>query len=730
MAITDDLNEGNDAARSLKQALQDIRDEATEAKFAFESMSGIIGKIAGQSKEFKDELKASGRSIKALSTTAQQLAKITKDDLEDKKQAIKLEKQALEARKRIAETQSQINVLNEKLVNATGEEEVRLKKVIEVMKDGVDQSEAIVRNFDKLNKTNERLAKETKFIDGLSKGLKTLPGLGPLLATPLENASKAYRSMRLKEGATKMDAMKEGAKGIADAFGPAFLLKSLLAVDKSTTQLAHSLQMSKGDAQLLKINFDNIALSSGKGYLNQRNLVEATSELVQVLGVANRMNDGLVENQAFLTKQMGLSAEEAGELAKYSTFTGKSAKQTNKEIANQVAQLQKETGIALKLTDVFKAVAKTNAGLQAAYGFNNELIAKQVVLTKALGLEVEQTAKMASQLLDFESSIAKELEAELLTGKDLNLEQARYLALQGKSTEAAAELAKQVGGTAELSRMNVLQQEALAEAMGMERNELIKSVQQREILDRLGKDSIADAAATEEGRQRLIELGGEQLLQQYEQESAAAKFQAAVVKIEEAFGNLMSGPFGNLVDGLANLLSSAAVLKTILYTIVGLSFARMIGSFATMIVQMFALSGAAAAWAASITLGIGLVAVVAGMAYLNSEMDAMQSRQKSKARNVNDFGMIGGSMNTNLDEGQLMLNTNAKDMVVMGGTKLFGNNNNESNERMIATLEKSNQIQEKILAKNTSPNITIESKNLVGYEQKQANDMNTYTTSV
>ena len=38
MAITDDLNEGNDAARNLKQALQDIRDEATEAKFAFEAI--------------------------------------------------------------------------------------------------------------------------------------------------------------------------------------------------------------------------------------------------------------------------------------------------------------------------------------------------------------------------------------------------------------------------------------------------------------------------------------------------------------------------------------------------------------------------------------------------------------------------------------------------------------------------------------------------------------------
>ena len=160
---------------------------------------------------------------------------------------------------------------------------------------------------------------------------------------------------------------------------------------------------------------------------------------------------------------------------------------------------------------------------------------------------------MASQLLDFESSIAKELEAELLTGKELNLEKARLLALQGKNTEAAAELAKQVGGTAELSRMNVLQQEALAEAMGMERNELIESVQKREVLARLGADSIEQLK--EQGR--LEELKGsalgDQLLKQYEQESAAAKFESAVIKIQEALGAMMEGPFGAFVDGMANV---------------------------------------------------------------------------------------------------------------------------------------------------------------------------------
>jgi hypothetical protein len=53
------------------------------------------------------------------------------------------------------------------------------------------------------------------------------------------------------------------------------------------------------------------------------------------------------------------------------------------------------------------------------------------------GINLEQAESMASKLLDFESSIEAELSAELLTGKNLNLEKARGLALEGKSVEAS-----------------------------------------------------------------------------------------------------------------------------------------------------------------------------------------------------------------------------------------------------------------------------------------------------
>lgn len=706
MSVLDDLNEGKNSAKSIEEALRRINDEAAAAGFSFASMADKMSAIAKNSNNFKSEINNAKKSFTDLTKSASDLAKVTKDDLKDKKAANAFEKKALAARKKVAEVTSKIRVLQDKIANATGEERINLIKAIETMEDGVQHSKSILRNFERIAKTNERLAKETQFIDRLAKGLNTIPGLGPLLAKPLQDASSAYRSMRLKEGSTKIQAMAEGAKGIADSFGPAFLLKSLISVDKSATLLAHNLQMSKREAEALKIRFDIIALDSGKAFLNQKNLVKATIELSNALGVANRINDDLVQNQAFLTNQLGLSADESAELNKNAIFLNKTDKQINLEIADQVANLQKETGIALKLNKVFQAVAKANAGLQAAYGFNNKLIAEQVVLTQKLGLTIEQSSKMASQLLDFESSIAKELEAELLTGRDLNLEQARLLALQGKSTEAAAELAKQVGGTAELSKMNVIQQEALAASMGMERNELIKSVQQREVLAKLGNQELEDALKTEEGRRKILEVGGEQLLQQYEQESAAAKFQAAVIKIEEAFGNMMAGPFGNFVDGLASALQSGTALKAIFGTLAAISLGRVIASIVSMAASLVTASAGAISLGSALTLGLGAVAIAAGigvaMAAAMSAQDSMAAKAKT---NANDFTFANGNLNKE-NKGGIQVNTAPEDVMIVGGSKLFGSNNNSKTEekfdKLIALFERGNKNTEMIAKKDTN----------------------------
>ena len=56
-------------------------------------------------------------------------------------------------------------------------------------------------------------------------------------------------------------------------------------------------------------------------------------------------------------------------------------------------------------------------------------LVQAAVQARALGLSLQDTAKISEGLLNFQDSITKEVEASVLIGRQLNLQKARELAL-------------------------------------------------------------------------------------------------------------------------------------------------------------------------------------------------------------------------------------------------------------------------------------------------------------
>ena len=717
MALGDNLKDSEEILNNINKA-------AVEFESTINAIQQALKNVSKEERDIADILQVSLDTNKKLKASAAALAELRKTDLTNKGKTAKLVKEELRFQGLQSKNKAIQAVLQDRIAEAGEEELKNLNISDELLKDINDSSEEIAKNFNEVSGATEKINKAAKGFDNMAEALGSLPGIGPPLSKAFKGAAQAARdaaaagngfAASLSAGALQLVSFK--------AIG-ALLVGSLFAADKRTTALAKNLQVSKDEAREINADFVEISQNSGKAFLNANNLAEATGELSSNLGVANRLSNDLLKNQVFLTKQLGLSADSASELAGLSVLQGKSADDTNEEIADQVAELQKETGIALKLNDVFNEVSTANAGLKAAFGFNTKLLAEQVVKVKQLGLNLSQSAKMANQLLDFESSISSELEAELLTGRDLNLERARSLALQGKSTEAAAELAKQVGGTAELSRMNVIQQEALAKAMGMERNELIESVQKREILAQLGANSIEQLK--EQGR--LEELRGtqlgEQLLAQYEQESAAAKFESAVVKIQEALGAMMEGPFGKFIDGLSSALASGTALKAILVAMGAISMGKLIASLASTLALNTANASAALTAAGAISFGVGLIAIIAAVAAAMSAMESNTQSSVSAMRNVNDARMQG-SMIQPMSQGSLV-QTNPQDSILIGTNIGSGGSTTQTdNSQMVAALEKSNRLQEELITATKKSSVTIKAQpgantwNYVTEQQRQ-----------
>ena len=188
---------------------------------------------------------------------------------------------------------------------------------------------------------------------------------------------------------------------------------------------------------------------------------------------------------------------------------------------------------------------------------------------------------------------------------------------------------------------------------------------------------------SEEGRKRIRTLGGESLLNQLEQQSAADKFQQALEKIQTAFGAIVEGPLGGLIDGMASLAGSAGAVYTALGLIGAVSLARAIGSLSTLAFTILPAAAAGAITTASaITFGLGLAAIVAGIAYMTAQSKKSQQELSTVDDMISPPGY--GDRIISTPKGQIALNN--QDTIV-AGTNLGQEPNNQETKRTNALLQ-------------------------------------------
>jgi hypothetical protein len=143
---------------------------------------------------------------------------------------------------------------------------------------------------------------------------------------------------------------------------------------------------------------------------------------------------------------------------------------------------------------------------------------------------------IAASLTDFQSSISNELEAELLTGKDLNLEKARELALNNDLEGVSKELFKNSSDIAEFGKMNRIQQESYAKALGMTKDQLAK----------MAYNKALEAGMTEKQASAAAGVNAEEMKRVAMQENfakALEKISGALAPILDIVGDVLSVPF-------------------------------------------------------------------------------------------------------------------------------------------------------------------------------------------
>ncbi len=380
-------------------------------------------------------------------------------------------------------------------------------------------------------------------------------------------ADKKKKEDSAKKRQESFDKMKHAA---ADVF-----LTQLMATDKETTAMARSLNMSKDEAIGIKQQFAVIAATSGDIAINSIRLGKANAGLNAQLGTGVQFSGDMLTTFSKLTEIVGISADAAGSLAFQGQMAGQSFREVEENVLGASYEMQRGVGIQLDMKGVLEATGKVTGQVRANLGATPELIAKAVTAAKLLGAELDTIVNAGKAQLDFESSIANEMEAELLTGKQLNLERMRSAALAGDQVTVAEELAKNVGTHGEFMKMNVLQQEALAKAMGMSTDSMADMLFKQETMGMNAKELRA------QGKGELADKL-EQLDTQDKIALAQEKFQAMVGDLATLIMPAVTA-FGSIVEFLSEskvamigLVGIMAVLATLS---VAASIANIMSSF-------------------------------------------------------------------------------------------------------------------------------------------------------
>lgn len=433
----------------------------------------------------------------------------------------------------------------------------------------------------------------TQFLDKLPGGkiLSKAFGLDTLAEKAKKSISDSFTTSLAQAangGKITFKSLSAGARtfgaAVKSSLGPLLLvfaaveaISAALEMDQEVTDMARGLALSKDEAQEIHGELIEIAENTKVVGANASAMGAAYQDLAKSMGVTKLASAEMAETQVYLNKQLGMSSESATAFQKMSMAGGKTAYQNLAVIQKGVESM---TGGLMNYKEVANDIATSSKAVQASYKGNIAALTKAVVTAKKFGMTLDDTKKAADSILDIESSLEKEMTANVLTGKNMNLNRARELSLMGDTAGAMDEMMKQAGGYDELMDMAPYKQKAVAEAMGMTTEEMIKAAEHQKNMQSIAEDvGVAlgkNGEYTQEQLDAAAAMGNEEakkLAMQNQVTSAQEKMAAMGDKLMVMFQK-MAEPIMEMLDPL---MSAVDFLFPAIKAALNFAFAPIIG---------------------------------------------------------------------------------------------------------------------------------------------------------
>jgi hypothetical protein len=598
------------AATNRQDVEKEIKDLASVAEVAFKNISTNIKDI------FTDALSSGEKVLSSLSKDMQRninsLAKDSNNLIVNQSRINKglitskdINKQLLDNENKLylleQQRASTIKAINDDILLSEEDKLALTEDINKEYSQSIDYNKILVDKLKEQAEQTKLIEKRTGLTAKALMGLKKIPFLGDIL-----NIDKGLENMRAKalETGNVFTLLGTGIKGAFEGIERAsvilalfsaakklydFIKGAMLNASKETAEFRRNMGLTAEEAEAVRQRTYDISRNS-KFYADTQGLIIINqSQIVKSLNEANNALEtqidftkdlgeegkAMLAQDAILRDNLQLDEETRANIYKSTLRTGKTQEQITKSSLANVAAVGLQKNIMLDNNKILSKAAKTTGELRSSFHGNIDEIAKGIAKLKLMGLTLEDTKKVAGGLLNFEESISAELEAELLTGKDLNLERARAYALNRDYVNLGKELIRQGLTSNELANMNFLQLEAQAAVFSMSGDELTDMVYKQEEFNALvsraasmGKSiqnaekkslqEIYDDLKKQQASEEQIKTAlGDRLYAQKLAEDAQTKFNKALDQAKASFERLVSsGVLDKLVDVMTKFVNT------------------------------------------------------------------------------------------------------------------------------------------------------------------------------
>ena len=195
-------------------------------------------------------------------------------------------------------------------------------------------------------------------------------------------------------------------------------------------------------------------------------------EMLDAFGTVDNITASSIRRIGHMSTKLGAASKDIIQVQKSLSDLFNLSADASQTVIENIGALAASQGVAAGkvIEDLASNSAKfAEFATDGAMGF-----AQAAIEARKVGTNLSAVLAVADNLLDFETSLTKQFEAQVLTGKNLNLERARQLSLEGDIAGLTTEIQKTVGSLGEIQSMNVIERRAIAEAIGLSADDLLK----------------------------------------------------------------------------------------------------------------------------------------------------------------------------------------------------------------------------------------------------------------